>query len=560
MGATRGSILRIFSMTGFAIGLAGTAAGLVLGLLVAVNVEAIRSTISDLLNVSIFPPELFLMAGLPSRVDPGEVTTVVLLSLRPDLPRVALSGVAGSTPRSDRRPAPMSAPPPATDPARSRASSSSSPGATCGPPPRPLRLGDRRADADRHCARRRCAHRRHLGDQRTASTPRSSPSCSASTAASPAYPIEAQFTDYGAVGPEIEGVDGVVAAIPFVEGQALASGAKADATEVILRGVSLGSVTKLKLLHDGAILGHWDGWDDGNGVAIGRRLAEKLKVNIGEMVTLLTPEPEGAQGGSRPRTRSYPVQVIFDLGMTEFDSFYLYMPLQPAQDYLDMFDRVLKPGVSVPALDAPEEERRRPTTASIAPPRSKCSSPTRAPSTPCGSLWAAVRATADPLGLAPAASEFLRRAATQGSVMFVILSMIIVVAAFDVVSSLIMLVKDKGTDIAVLRTMGATRGSIMRIFGIAGVRGHRSGRHADRACARAAHRRQCRGDPGVPLKRARLHYLPARSVLPLLAPQPHQPVRGGDDRGGGDGAQFPCDALSRLARHRVRSGRGPALS
>jgi lipoprotein-releasing system permease protein len=81
MGATRGSILRIFSMTGFAIGLSGTLLGLILGLVFAINVEAIRSTVSNLLNISIFPPELFLMSALPSRVDPGEVTVVVLLSL-----------------------------------------------------------------------------------------------------------------------------------------------------------------------------------------------------------------------------------------------------------------------------------------------------------------------------------------------------------------------------------------------------------------------------------------------------------------------------------------------
>ncbi|MDB5540247.1 MAG: Multidrug transporter substrate-binding protein [Devosia sp.] len=285
-----------------------------------------------------------------------------------------------------------------------------------------------------------------------------------------AYPIEARFTDYDQSAFQIQSVDGVVAAIPYVEGQALASGAKADSTGVIVRGVSLGSIEKLKLLHDGAILGHWDGWDDGNGVAIGKRLAEKLKVNIGDPVTLLTPDTEGAQGGNRPRTRSYRVQVIFDLGMTEFDSFYLYMPLRAAQDYLDMFERVLRPDAKVPAVDATEEERE-------------------------AAYDRIYRATAIEIFIAdPGAIDSMRlkigqqierplilsdwrqqhqnffdALQTQGTVMFVILSMIIVVAAFNIISSLIMLVKDKGTDIAVLRTMGATRGAIMRIFGIAGV-------------------------------------------------------------------------------------------
>jgi len=285
-----------------------------------------------------------------------------------------------------------------------------------------------------------------------------------------AYPIEARFTDYEQSASEIQGVDGVIAAIPYVEGQALASGAKADATGVIVRGMSLASVEKLKLLHDGAILGHWDGWDEGNGVAIGRRLAEKLKVNIGDPVTLLSPDPGNLGAGNRPRTRSFPVQIIFDLGMTEFDSFYLYLPMQPAQDYLDMFDRVLKPGASVPAVDAPEQEREaaydriyRATAVEVF---------ITDPNALDQMRLRIGQQIERPLILSDWRQQhqnFFDALQTQGSVMFVILSMIVVVAAFNIISSLIMLVKDKGTDIAVLRTMGATRGSIMRIFGIAGV-------------------------------------------------------------------------------------------
>ncbi len=285
-----------------------------------------------------------------------------------------------------------------------------------------------------------------------------------------AYPIEARFTDYDQSAYEIQNVDGVVSAIPFVEGQALASGVRADATGVILRGMSLGSIEQLRLLHEGAILGHWDGWDESNGVAIGRRLAERLKVNIGDSVTLLSPDPGSLEGGARPRTRSYPVKIIFDLGMTEFDSFYLYLPMRPAQDYLDMFDRVLKPDASVPPLDATEEEREaaydriyRATAIEIF---------IADPNALDAMRMKIGQQIERPLILSDWRQQhqnFFDALQTQGSVMFVILSMIIVVAAFNIISSLIMLVKDKGTDIAVLRTMGATRGSIMRIFGIAGV-------------------------------------------------------------------------------------------
>jgi lipoprotein-releasing system permease protein len=81
MGATRGSIMRIFSITGTTIGFAGTIVGLVLGLLIAVNAEAIRKWLSDVIGIRIFPPEVFFLSELPTRINPGEVTAVVVLSL-----------------------------------------------------------------------------------------------------------------------------------------------------------------------------------------------------------------------------------------------------------------------------------------------------------------------------------------------------------------------------------------------------------------------------------------------------------------------------------------------
>ncbi len=285
-----------------------------------------------------------------------------------------------------------------------------------------------------------------------------------------AYPIEARFTDYEDAVKDLERVSGVVAAIPYVEGQALASGPRSDATGVIVRGTDLTSIEKLKLLHDGAVLGHWDGWDTSNGVAIGKRLADKLGVKVGDPVTLVTPDGPQTASGRSPQIRSFPVKVIFELGMTEFDSFYLYLPMQPAQNYFNMFERVLKPGVAPPTADMSDEDREaaydrtyRATAieifiddpSAIEPMRLKIGQEIERPLVL--SDWQQQH------------QNFFDALQTQGSVMFVILSMIIVVAAFNIISSLIMLVKDKGTDIAVLRTMGATRGAIMRIFGIAGV-------------------------------------------------------------------------------------------
>ena len=285
-----------------------------------------------------------------------------------------------------------------------------------------------------------------------------------------AYPIESRFIDYDQSAADLEKVDGVVSAIPYVEGQALASGPRSSYTGVIARGLTLASIEKLKFLHDGAALGFWDGWDTEESVAIGRRLAEKLKLNIGDPLTLLSPNGQETSQGRTSRTRSYTVAVIFDLGMTEFDSFYLYMPLKASQDYFNMFDRVLKPGIEPPGADASDEEkeaaydRTYKATAveifitdpnNIGPMRVKIGTQIERPLVL--SDWQQQH------------QNFFDALQTQGTVMFVILSFIVLVAAFNIISSLIMLVKDKGTDIAVLRTMGATRGAIMRIFAIAGI-------------------------------------------------------------------------------------------
>ena len=102
MGATRGSIMRIFSMTGTAIGVIGTLVGCVLGLLIAANAEPLRALVSDVIGVRIFPPEVFFLSALPSKVDPAEVTVVRLPRARPLVPRDALSGLARGPVRSGR--------------------------------------------------------------------------------------------------------------------------------------------------------------------------------------------------------------------------------------------------------------------------------------------------------------------------------------------------------------------------------------------------------------------------------------------------------------------------
>ncbi|MEQ1768529.1 MAG: ABC transporter permease [Devosia sp.] len=283
-----------------------------------------------------------------------------------------------------------------------------------------------------------------------------------------AYPLEQRFTDYDQDALDIEGVNGVIMAIPFVEGQALVS-SQSESTGISVRGISEDSLAKLKLLRDGAVLGGWDQWDKSGGVAIGQRLAEKLGVTIGDPVTIVNPNGATTPFGKTPQIRSFPVNVIFNLGMVEFDSFYLYMPMEPAQTYFKLYEDVLKDGVAPPAIDATDEEidaaYQRQYWASgieiflndaddIGPMRESIQTQVTRPLILTD--WQQRNET------------FFSALQVERVVMFVILSMIVVVAAFNIISSLVMLVKDKGSDIAILRTMGATRGSIMRIFSMTG--------------------------------------------------------------------------------------------
>ncbi len=283
-----------------------------------------------------------------------------------------------------------------------------------------------------------------------------------------AYPIDARFTDYDETALRLEEVDGVLFAIPYVEGQALASG-QADSTGVSVRGIESASIDKLDLLKNGAVLGGWDQWDDSMGVAVGQRLAEKLGLTIGDPITIVNPNGANTPFGKTPQIRSFPVNVIFNLGMVEFDSLFVYMPMRAAQSYFRLYDDVLRPGAAEPGPDATDEEieaayerQYQATGVEIF-----IDNPDAV-----GAMRDRIQAQVDrPLLLydwQQRNETFFSALQVERVVMFTILSMIILVAAFNIISSLVMLVKDKASDIAVLRTMGATRGSIMRIFSMTG--------------------------------------------------------------------------------------------
>jgi lipoprotein-releasing system permease protein len=198
----------------------------------------------------------------------------------------------------------------------------------------------------------------------------------------------------------------------------------------------------LKAISDNIRFGTLDGFDAGGGVAIGTRLANQLRVSLGDKITLVSPRGAKTPFGTAPRVKRYNVSAIFEMGMSEYDNTIVFMPLNEAQRYFN------KPGavtVLEIVVDDPDKVgEMRPTILAVGGPTIYVTD------------WRQRN------------SSFFDALQVERNVMFLILTLIVLVAALNIVSGLIMLVKDKGADIAILRTMGATRGAIMRVFFITG--------------------------------------------------------------------------------------------
>lgn len=254
-------------------------------------------------------------------------------------------------------------------------------------------------------------------------------------------PIDMPLTDYDVVAPKLESVPGVVAAMPFVEGQALVSG-PAGNLGALVRGVHESDLRRMPLVANNIQIGTLDGFAEGEGVAIGTNMASQLGLTVGDNITVISPRGSVTPMGVTPRLKAYPITAIFKIGMSEYDATFLFMPLEEAQAYFNMDTKatgielyVTDPdsvGVMKPAI---EEAADRPTFVTD---------------------WRQRNVT------------FFSALEVERNVMFIILFLIVLVAALNIISGMIMLVKDKGKDIAILRTMGASRGSIMRIFLITG--------------------------------------------------------------------------------------------
>jgi len=249
------------------------------------------------------------------------------------------------------------------------------------------------------------------------------------------------MADYDAVAARILKVPGVVRATPIVDGQVMAS-QNNENTGVIVHGIRREDLAKITELAGKLRAGSLPFFQGDDAVIVGSGLSAKLGLHVGGEVTLIAPKGNQTPFGTTPRVKTYHIISTFHIGNTLYDSNYIFMPLDEAQAYFNMGDTVS--GIEVMLADPESDLKLLAVLGHAAGPTSRVVP------------WQDINAA------------FFEAIAVERNVMFLILSLIILVAALNIVSGLIMLVKDKSSDIAILRTMGASRGAVMRVFLIAG--------------------------------------------------------------------------------------------
>jgi lipoprotein-releasing system permease protein len=254
------------------------------------------------------------------------------------------------------------------------------------------------------------------------------------------YAATATMPDFDAEAAKVRAVPGVVSATPLVEGQVMAT-SPAGASGAMVRGIRPDDIRARKLIAEHIVSGSLADFGD-DAVAIGDRLAAKLGLKVGDKITLISPEGTDTAFGTMPRLKTYTVAALFDVGFYEYDSSFIYVPLAAAQVFFKMKDAVSYLEVFVADADRSSDEAQL--------------------------IAAALGGNTRILDWQHANSGLVNAVAIERNVMFLILTLIIVVAAFNIISGMIMMVKDKGRDIAILRTMGASRGMILRIFVLSG--------------------------------------------------------------------------------------------
>ena len=247
--------------------------------------------------------------------------------------------------------------------------------------------------------------------------------------------------DFDAVAKRVRGVPNVTRVAPIIEGQVMATSNGAS-LGVLIHGMRRGDLASMPVVAENLSPGALQHYRGDDTVIIGEGLADKLRLTPGMQITLIAPRGNVTPFGVTPRIKTYTIAGTFKIGMSVYDSSYIFMPLEEAQLYFNMGKDVS--ALEVMITDPDKADDMANTIGNAAGPYARIVT------------WEDVN------------SAFFGAIQVERNVMFLILTLIILVAALNIVSGLIMLVKDKSQDIAILRTMGATRGAVMRVFMIAG--------------------------------------------------------------------------------------------
>ena len=248
------------------------------------------------------------------------------------------------------------------------------------------------------------------------------------------------FADYDAIEQRILAIPGITRAAPLVKGQVMVTAGEATlGAEVYgMRAADLRTIPRIGEGSDA--IGDIAAYD--SGIAMGSQLAGELGVTLGDRVRLIAPSGVKTAFGISPRVNAYTVVYIFTAGRYDIDKTRIYMPFTEAQSYFNKEGRADEFEVMVTDPEAVDQYAVALTQAGG----------------PEALLWTWRQSS----------GSFLRALTIEDNVMFIILSILVLIAAMNIVSGLIMLVKNKGRDIGILRTMGLTEGSILRVFFLCG--------------------------------------------------------------------------------------------
>ncbi|HVV93002.1 MAG TPA: lipoprotein-releasing ABC transporter permease subunit [Hyphomicrobiales bacterium] len=250
-----------------------------------------------------------------------------------------------------------------------------------------------------------------------------------------------ELMHFDAVAAKVRAVPGVVRVSPVIDGQVMAT-ANSVSRGALVKGIRKEDLAKLTTVSKSLSPGALARFQGGDSVIIGWRMAQQLGIGPGMTITLIAPKGNVTPFGTTPRVKTYTIAGTFNIGMSEYDSSFVFMPLEEAQLYFNLGDGVS--GLEAMVAQPDQVANYVPAIAQAVGPAARILT------------WQDIN------------SSLFGALEVERNVMFLILTLIILVAALNIVSGLIMLVKDKGQDIAILRTMGATRGAILRIFLITG--------------------------------------------------------------------------------------------